>query len=245
MGRGRSTNLKRGKLMKKILAAALVATMWTSVASATTVLYRNDSNIGTDYMAAALASPAYTVTAVTGSISSYALSSFDIVVYANQNNSEPDGDLALLNTFIGGGGKAIYANWTGNSANLGGVVSGGTNQTLLTVGSLFSAGLTNPLSVVNPGWGTFSRGLTATSGTVAGTFGNGDSAIIVGNNGRTIYNGFLTDTVASQRLYSNELASLAGAVPEPGTWAMMLAGFGMIGFAVRKRSSVKTTVSYA
>ncbi|WP_010161396.1 PEPxxWA-CTERM sorting domain-containing protein [Sphingomonas sp. PAMC 26617] len=36
-----------------------------------------------------------------------------------------------------------------------------------------------------------------------------------------------------------------GAVPEPATWAMMLAGFGMIGFAARRRQSIKTTVAYA
>ena len=36
-----------------------------------------------------------------------------------------------------------------------------------------------------------------------------------------------------------------GAVPEPATWAMLLLGFGMIGFAMRKRSNVRTTVSYA
>ena len=36
----------------------------------------------------------------------------------------------------------------------------------------------------------------------------------------------------------------AGAVPEPATWAMMLLGFGMVGFAMRKRSNVRTKVSY-
>ena len=36
-----------------------------------------------------------------------------------------------------------------------------------------------------------------------------------------------------------------GAVPEPTTWAMMLLGFCMIGFAARRRSHVKTTVTYA
>lgn len=39
--------------------------------------------------------------------------------------------------------------------------------------------------------------------------------------------------------------SATGAVPEPATWAMMLAGFGLIGFAARRRQSVKTTVTYA
>ncbi|WP_081469535.1 PEPxxWA-CTERM sorting domain-containing protein [Sphingomonas sp. PAMC 26617] len=36
-----------------------------------------------------------------------------------------------------------------------------------------------------------------------------------------------------------------GAVPEPATWAMMLAGFGMIGCTVRRRQQVRTTVAYA
>jgi PEP-CTERM motif len=36
-----------------------------------------------------------------------------------------------------------------------------------------------------------------------------------------------------------------GAVPEPSTWALMLLGFGAIGFAMRKASKVRTTVSYA
>lgn len=40
-------------------------------------------------------------------------------------------------------------------------------------------------------------------------------------------------------------AAVAGAVPEPATWAMMLIGFGGIGFAMRRRSKVRTTVSYA
>lgn len=39
-------------------------------------------------------------------------------------------------------------------------------------------------------------------------------------------------------------APVAGAVPEPATWAMMLVGFGGIGFAMRRRSRVRTAVSY-
>ncbi|NTZ43936.1 PEP-CTERM sorting domain-containing protein, partial [Altererythrobacter sp. SALINAS58] len=33
------------------------------------------------------------------------------------------------------------------------------------------------------------------------------------------------------------ISSQIGAVPEPTTWAMMLFGFGAIGFAMRRRSS--------
>ncbi|WP_242141227.1 PEPxxWA-CTERM sorting domain-containing protein [Sphingomonas sp. TREG-RG-20F-R18-01] len=42
-----------------------------------------------------------------------------------------------------------------------------------------------------------------------------------------------------------KISAVAGAVPEPATWTMMLLGFGGIGFAMRRRSRVRTTVSYA
>ena len=32
-----------------------------------------------------------------------------------------------------------------------------------------------------------------------------------------------------------------GAVPEPATWAMMIAGFGAMGFALRRRPKVSVT----
>ena len=42
---------------------------------------------------------------------------------------------------------------------------------------------------------------------------------------------------------SNEIIATAGAIPEPATWAMMLAGFGAVGFAMRRRQ--KVAVSFA
>lgn len=33
-------------------------------------------------------------------------------------------------------------------------------------------------------------------------------------------------------------AAVAGAVPEPATWAMLIAGFGMVGFMARRRTTV-------
>jgi len=40
------------------------------------------------------------------------------------------------------------------------------------------------------------------------------------------------------------LTATISAVPEPATWAMMLIGFGAIGFAMRRRNAVRTSVSY-
>ncbi len=38
--------------------------------------------------------------------------------------------------------------------------------------------------------------------------------------------------------------AVAGAVPEQTTWAMMLAGFGGIGFAMRRQFKVRTAITY-
>lgn len=40
-------------------------------------------------------------------------------------------------------------------------------------------------------------------------------------------------------------AQVAAPVPEPATWAMMLAGFGMLGFAMRRRPAHSMRVRYA
>ncbi|MCU6456116.1 PEPxxWA-CTERM sorting domain-containing protein [Sphingomonas sp. A2-49] len=39
--------------------------------------------------------------------------------------------------------------------------------------------------------------------------------------------------------------ALAAAVPEPASWAMMLVGVGMMGFALRRRPSITTKVRFA
>lgn len=40
-------------------------------------------------------------------------------------------------------------------------------------------------------------------------------------------------------------SSLVQAVPEPSTWLMMIAGFGLIGFAMRRRTKARMVVSFA
>jgi opacity protein-like surface antigen len=40
-------------------------------------------------------------------------------------------------------------------------------------------------------------------------------------------------------------SSLVQAVPEPSTWLMMIAGFGLIGFAMRRRTKTRMVVSFA
>lgn len=42
-----------------------------------------------------------------------------------------------------------------------------------------------------------------------------------------------------------QFAATFAAVPEPATWAMMIGGFGLIGGAMRRRSSVRSSVRFA
>lgn len=76
---------------------------------------------------------------------------------------------------------------------------------------------------------------------------------------RLIFNGGLTAAGGSLTTSSYENQTAAGtrtisvgaataqvsAVPEPATWAMMLVGFGAIGFAARSRTRVRAAVSFA
>jgi hypothetical protein len=43
--------------------------------------------------------------------------------------------------------------------------------------------------------------------------------------------------------YAFETDTFAGAVPEPATWAMIVGGFGLLGFATRRRSAAKTVTA--
>lgn|GEM_PF-2343678 len=54
--------------------------------------------------------------------------------------------------------------------------------------------------------------------------------------------GFLNDTYTTYGVGLSEVSFVAAPVPEPATWAMMIAGFGIIGAAMRRRAAA---VSFA
>lgn len=106
-------------------------------------------------------------------------------------------------------------------------------------------------------FGSFT-GQIAVNGGALGTFtrvGNSNGA----NNNSAIFLGVRSDAaditsityslVGDSDFAINGLSlssEVNGAVPEPGTWLLMILGFGMIGFAMRARKpKVRMTVSYA
>lgn len=226
------------KFLKTLALTAGIAS--ASTASATTVLYWNDYNVGTDYMAAALSAlpGSFSVTTATGDsdfTTQLGAGGWDLAILAVQNSSGYS-SIGALGAYVTGGGRAIYQSWnswdSAQIAPFGGAFTGVNNQTSVAVSDAgLAAGLSsNPLALTNPGWGTFSTGLSGT--VVAATFGNGDAAILIGNSGRTILNGFLTDTITdgtdAVRLYTNEIYAVTGAggsVPD-ATSSLSLVAFG-------------------
>lgn len=97
--------------------------------------------------------------------------------------------------------------------------------------------------------------ITSTSGTFnftplsLGLSGSGDQSLSQFVNFRT--------TTAGERILSASFTNVpalnafetanfsAGAVPEPAAWAMMIAGFGLIGGALRRQKKLTTNVSFA
>jgi hypothetical protein len=161
-----------------------------------------------------------------------ATGSWDLVIFINQDFDDRSWVTPLVN-YVTGGGRAIVALWTRQpfggpiaevqtaAAALGGQYTGSINlnpitQTVTT--SPIWAGISNPFSLINPGWLEYSSGIMATTGQAIGTFPNGDAAVIVGNSGRTILNGFASETPASAaqgvQLYQNEIVSMFGGLDD-------------------------------
>jgi hypothetical protein len=214
-------------------------------AQAASILYFADLNIGTDRMAEALATFGGThVVTTAASLGDFTTQlsggGFDLAIFFQQNSSGAGYDAAFtaIDTFVAGGGRAIAADWVREAAHVdgfGGSFTGGTNQTSVTVTDpSLILGIVNPVTLVNPGWGVFSTGLLPGTASCSATFGNAECAILLGNGGRTIFNGFLADTGDAElrQLYINEINAVF-AVPEPAT--MTLLGVGLAAAAFRRR----------
>jgi hypothetical protein len=172
-------------------------------------------------------------------------SAFDLAIFFEQYSGGPLYDAAwtAMAAHIAGGGAAIGADWTSTGAHAAAFNTGfitNTNNTAFTVIETdLLLGITNPVSLLNPGWGIFSNALTPLAGgTCAATFSNGACAIVVGNNSRTKFNGFLDDTFVhgpeGVALYVNEINEVLG-VPEPGTLSLAVLALAGLAMGGRRR----------
>ena len=97
---------------------------------------------------------------------------------------------------------------------------------------------------------TFDRS-NGTGAVVRGNFGlnglsgaeNSTTYIVRTNATNFALNGFAT--VGNSTSFNVQTFAPIAAVPEPATWGMMILGMGIIGFAMRRRQKVSTTVTFA
>jgi hypothetical protein len=206
-------------------------------ARAGTILYFTDFVISDDRMAEALAalSGTHTVTPATSALdfaAKIATGDYDLGILFEHASTGPEFDAAFaaLAAHIASGGLAIADDWSMDPTHAAAFETGFTgvvNETEFTVTDpALAVGLINPVELADPGWGVFSTGLT---GAPAALFPSLSAAIVIGNDGRTIFNGFLSDTFADgaegTRLYTNEIESVfAAEVPEPATIGLFVAG---------------------
>lgn len=97
---------------------------------------------------------------------------------------------------------------------------------------LFSA----PFELVSNGSGYWGSGTPIINGDSTGFFGNGEVHAIIRFKGSFTSISF-TDTSENWHGYTVGVADVAdpGGVPEPATWALLLSGFGLLGFSARRR----------
>lgn len=255
---GASSELRRRRKWFAWVFAPIVA-WFISIgpAQAAAILYFKDLSLGTDRMGQALSSPAITGSHTVTTASSLAdfttklnTGNFQLAIFFEQNDSGAgyDAAFAAIAAHLSKGGAAIADDWTQNTTHSAafGVTfpAGNNNQTSFNViAPALLPGVTNPVNLTNPGWGTFSYDMTGSGTTSIGaSFPVGGSAIIIGNNGRSIFNGFLSDTFVDGtegvNLYVNEINLALASLPEPGTVALF-AVFGAVGY-VRYRRRQRT-----
>ena len=224
------------------IAATLAVSALLAVglpARAATVLLFVDAFQGTDYVTPALTALGHTVTTATDWTdfnNKLAGSPPQLAIALNQDSSL-GADLTTMTNYVNAGGHVIFTDWneTASFATLFNASwTGNDNQSPANfTNPTLSAGITNPQTLSNPGWGIFSMGLSAGAGGTSVCSFPTDSCAVLGNSGRTIILGFLSDTPQGAdgvRLWEN-IIGLVGfggpikqvptAVPSLSDWALM------------------------
>ncbi len=227
--------------MKKFLVAIFMTLMVASQSAyaTTSVLLYQDHSIGTSVLPGALNMLGLDATYASDSteFNNYLTSStWDLVIFAEQNNSIFSESATLLNSYVNNGGKLLADTWRGDSglsSLMQATMVGSNYSTITTDAHEIFDGIGSEIYLSDPGWGVHSVSWEATGGAVGlGTLGTG-SAVILGNNGNTLLYGPLTDTymyeTQGSTFVANGISYLLKSEPNPtvpAPGALLLAALG-------------------
>lgn len=227
--------------MKKFLVAIFMTLMVAaqSAYATSSVLFYQDHAIGTSVVPGALTMLGLDATYTTDStqFNNYLTSStWDLVIFAEQNNNVFSASAAQLTSYVNNGGKLLADTWrddSGLSSLMQATKVGSNYSTITTDAHEIFDGIASEIYLSNPGWGTYSMSWAATGGAVGlGTLGTG-SAVILGNNGNTLLYGPLTDTymyeTQGSAFVANGISYLLKSEPNPtvpAPGALLLAALG-------------------
>jgi hypothetical protein len=204
-----------------------------------------DYAIENDFVLAGLANLGYTVYVATSWADFNAKlvsGNYGLAVGFNQNSGNGISGQAVQ-TFIAAGGCIIYTDWIEDNGIAGIFEANYNSNDNLSPMTITDAGLaggvTNPVALSNPGWGIWSMGMTAIGGgQVLATFPGGHAAVVLGNGGKSVILGYLSDTplfADRQQLFENVVnTTVCGGGPEVpvSDWAIYLGIFLILSFVV-------------
>jgi hypothetical protein len=232
----------------KFLAAALIAFgSLSGGANGASILHYVDSDSGLVGAAVALIGETVTTTNHTNFITILNSQAWDLVIVNTPGSSISAANTSALANYISSGGSSILSHWNLNSnpdlATAFDVSVASSINSALTVyiwepSSPLFAGSSDITSISDQA-GDNGDKLNPINGaiSVAGFTSNisvNESAIVVGNNGRTIANGWLfwdaTVNANNTKIVANQISVL---IPEPSS--ILLLGLGAFGLAIRRR----------
>ncbi len=211
-----------------ILTAALALTFGGSSAGAVTVAWA-------DWTSASAGTALATIAAPSGAIGVTYTGGYSFVQtaggtaywntgdYNGAINKPPGIDIVALSA---GGAKLITFDKAVKDPYLA-LMSWNSNTVL------FSA----PFELISNGRGYWGTGTPVINGTSTGFTGSGEVHAIIRFNGTFTAIGF-TDTSENWHGFTVGVEDVANPVPEPATWALMIAGFGLVGVAMRRRAAL-------
>lgn len=211
----------------RILATAIMLMGFSSQADAVTIAWTDWLVEGPDYMTGSIAAPGGNVSvtysgpyAPVPSQTSCGVTWWASGTYNGAFNKPFECDMVSLSV---GGTKTItfdkavkdpyiaLHSWNGNTVDFGTLIE-----------------------VVANGSGYWGSGTPVLNGTQTGFFGDGEVHGIIRLPG-TFTSITFTDSSENWHGFTIGVEDVAVGVPEASTWAMMIAGFGLVGFAARRR----------